>query len=112
MTAAKVIEIHNHLDQTCLVHCRPVDGQPWQYRRITYHWTIDLYLTTQKHSFAYKAGFTRAHFATMASCIAYLTPDLSTEMFAEFLMQDLASDDLLAPAGLYRDIGVIIVPAP
>ena len=111
MATAKVIELHNNRGQSCQIHCQPTAEHHWQYRRMAYHWVVDLSLITEKRSFAYKAGFARSHFEEMATCLAYLTPAILTETFSEFLEQDLGTEQLLEPASLYRDIGVIIVPA-
>ena len=110
--AAKAIELHNQLGQSCLLTLAARPKTTWRYRRVDYHWVVTINLSTAHHHFAYNAGFMRAHFADMTACLDYLTPAILSDAFGEFLAQDLAAEALTEPTALYRDIGVIIVPAP
>ena len=84
----------------------------WRYRRVVYRWVVAIELSTEHHQFAYNAGFMAAHFADIHACLDYLTPEILADAFTEVLAQDLAAKELMEPTALYRDIGVIILPAP
>lgn len=74
----------------------PSQEQNWHYRRIRYRWIVDLTLSEDGARSQFKACFNEDQFVDMAACLRYLQAD------------GLAAE--LEPFGLYRDIGVMIVP--
>ena len=78
------------------IQATPSQEQNWHYRRICYRWIVDLTLSTDEDVSQFKACFNEDQFSDMAACLRYLQA------------QELAAE--LEPFGLYRDIGVMIVP--
>ena len=84
---------------------RPSARPALSYRRVHYRWTVSLRLHTPAGPQLFNVCFTETHFPDMAACLRYLAGGAFYEDFIPFLEQDWT-----APAALYRDVGVMVVP--
>lgn len=102
----------NQYEQECRFAFRPGPASSLRYRRLDYEWLVDLKLAVADAEFPFKAGFAASHFADLDACLDYLAQEEALyDAFLPFLEQDLLAEKTSEPNGLYRDVGVIIIPA-